>query len=365
MSAFLQRLTNRSTRTLPLRVIVRTTATASAAPVNSSRSAREEMARRLDPKSMEESQVWYLLLLFGVPFPTFGEDPRDHFRTVREECEAVGVKVRRLFVHSDQSSQGRDTNGRYLFRFLRYKRDDQAAVRLAESFLYGLSLVHGPMTEPHHDSLVLRVPDSMVRERDEVLLDKLVKLEESRDPEDRALSFPCSTIGQLSMTTPDRFEAAWRIARVTFADEHLFEATRFLERSHENFYVYPGQIRQVASDPEMVPITSAHQTDFEDALQNAFKAVEAIIGDPPKDERKFFLKLRQIGLDPQEEVGYRTKTPLHQVIRDMNRERDKKSAHGSTRDRTIKAAELLDYQECSRCVVMAAIEAARGSSVFC
>jgi hypothetical protein len=257
-----------------------------------------------------------------------------------------------------------DTSGRYLFRFLRYRKDDKAAVKLAESFLYGLSLVHGPMIEPDHDSLILRIPDSIVRERDGVLLDELVKLEESRDPKDRTINFPTLTIGQISSTIPDRFEAAWRITRVTFTNDRLFEATRFLKRSHDNFHVYPGQIREVASDPEMVPITSSEQTHFEDSLQNAFKAVEAAIGDPSKDDRKLFSKLREIGLDPKEEVGYRTKTPLHQVIRDMNRARDKKSAHGSTRNRIIKAADLLKYQACSAYIVKATLEAARGSSIF-
>ena len=108
------------------------------------------------------------MLLLGVPFPTYGDDPTRHFRVVREECQAVGVMVRRLFVHWNQH---RDQNGRYLFRFLHYRRDDRAAVRLAEAFLYGLSLIHGPMTEPDHDSLVLRVPDSLVMGRDEVSLD--------------------------------------------------------------------------------------------------------------------------------------------------------------------------------------------------
>ena len=181
---------------------------------------------------------------------------------------------------------------------------------------------------------------------------------------DRTISFPHPTMGQVSTTTVDRYEAAWRIARVTFGQESLFDATRFLKRSHDNFYVYPGQIQKVTSDLEVVPETSSQQTKFEDALQNAFKAVEAGIGDPTRDDRRFFMKLRQIGLDPQEEVGYKTRTALHRVIRDMNRARAKKSAHGNPRSRTIKAADLLNYQACSACVVMAVIEAARGSSVL-
>ena len=220
------------------------------------------------------------------------------------------------------------------------------------------------MTEGNHDSLVLRIPDALVCVRSEVSIGDLVGLEKSRAPDDRMIDFPHVTIGTFSATSPERHEAAWRIAGVTYGDERLFEATRFLKRSHDNFYVYPGQIRDVAYDPDVIPQTSCDQTHFEDALQNAFKALEAVIGDPPKDDRRFFRKLQEIGLDPLEEVGYATKIPIHLVIREMNTARDKKAAHGSTGNRTITAADLLNYQECSRYVVIAAVETAMGSSLW-
>jgi hypothetical protein len=128
--------------------------------------------------------------------------------------------------------------------------------------------------------------------------------------------------------------------------------------------VYPGQIREIAFDRVSSAPTSSHQTHFEDALQNAFKAIEAVMGDPPKNDRKFSDKLVAIGIDPLEQVGYEEKKPISTVIRAMNEARDKKSAHGSTRRRTIGQAELLDFQTCSREVVLAAIEEARVSSVF-
>jgi len=95
---------------------------------------------------------------------------------------------------------------------------------------------------------------------------------------------------------------------------------------------------------------------MENALQNAFKAVEAILGDPPNDDRKFFSKIKAIGLDPNEEVGRVAKTPLHKIIRDMNFARDKKSAHGSTQYRTITVSDLMEYQACARYIILAAIE---------
>jgi len=203
-----------------------------------------------------------------------------------------------------------------------------------------------------------------VSDRDHISVDDLVSLEEARDAQNRMVSFPNVTIATTISISSDRVEAAWRVASITFNNEPLFEATRFLKRSHDNFYVYPGEIPEVISDPGMSALTSYDQTRFEDALQNAFKAVEAIIGDLPKDDSKFFQRLRQIGVNPHEKVGFGKKRPLHQAIRDMNRARDKKAAHGSTRSRTIYVLELLDFQACSEHVVTTAIETTRGSTIW-
>lgn len=151
---------------------------------------------------------------------------------------------------------------------------------------------------------------------------------------------------------------------MTFNDPALFAATRFLNRSHDSFIVYPGQIREVASDVDAVPRTASGQTDFEDALHNAFKAVEAVIGDPPSDDRKFFDKLKDIGVDPQEKVGFTEKVPISTVIRRMNEAWDKRSAHGSTRQRTIRAAELLEFQACAKAIILTALGRARRTPLF-
>lgn len=308
-----------------------------------------------------ESCVCYVLLYLGIPVSLRFDNVEKHFSIVRAECKPLGVKIRRLLVHSESH---KDSNGRYLFNFADHARKDDKAVRLAESFLYAVALVRGPMIDPAHDSLILRVPSSMVARRKAVTMAELIELEMSRVPHARMLAFPAMTISTVTHTAACIFEAAWRAVRITMQNEHLFEATRFLKRSVDNFYVAPGQIREVAGDPNMIAQTSSHQTNFEDALQNAFKAIEAVIGDPPKDDLKLRLKLKAIGIDPDEKVGYVNKATIQQTIRDMNCARDKKAAHGSTKNRIIGAADLLHFQECSVYVVTSAIETARGSALL-
>lgn len=84
--------------------------------------------------------------------------------------------------------------------------------------------------------------------------------------------------------------------------------------------------------------------------------MEAVVGDPPKDDHKFCRNIRDAGLDPHEELGYPDAMELHSVIRDMNEARDKKAAHGSTKRRESAIGELLNYQACARHVVWGAVE---------
>ena len=134
---------------------------------------------------------------------------------------------------------------------------------------------------------------------------------------------------QWTITSSATHEHAWRIAATSFGSPALFDALRFMRRSYDNFYVWPGQIRDVAWDVDGGPNTGSGQSRFEEALHSAFKAIEAIIGDPPRDDRRLFEKLRAIGIDPDEEVGYAEKEKISAVIRSMNTARDKKARTGA------------------------------------
>jgi len=65
-----------------------------------------------------------------------------------------------------------------------------------------------------------------------------------------------------------------------------------------------------------------------------------------------------------QEVGFDRKTAIATVIRKMNKAREKRSAHGSTPQRTIRPAELLEFQACAEVIVLAGLEKARGTELF-
>ena len=211
---------------------------------------------------------------------------------------------------------------------------------------------------------VFRVPANLVRDIKSVPVDKLARIEETRVPDERILEFPKVALGAAVYISYQQVDAAWKIMPALFKHEELYRAARFLKTSQDHFHVGSGQIAEVLDNPNSAAASGFEQNMLENALQNAFKAVEAVLGDPPKDDGKFFPKIRAIGLDPNKEVGYLNKMPLVKVIRNMNEARDKKAAHGSTTHRTITIGEMMEYQHCARFVVWVAIESKLGQRIY-
>jgi hypothetical protein len=315
-----------------------------------------------------EERTWYILLQIGFPEYTRNPYPRRlgwshdsirakrHLKIIGNECRPLGIEIRSIDISIGKHQAD---FGHYVFRFRDFCRDDSAAMRLAEAVAYGIALASGPLADAA-DPLVLRIPDALIRGRRTVPLHALVALEESRPWPERTFPFPNARIAAVAKTVVEAHELGWRIASVTYQNATLFDATRFLHRSYEGFYVSPGGISEVMYD-DTPPATGAAQNNFEDALHSAFKAIEAVIGDPPKDDRRFFAKLATIGIAPTEEAGYVNKISIHKMIRRMNEARDKRSAHGSTRNRRISPAELLDFQTCAEVIVTAALEREKGA----
>jgi hypothetical protein len=294
--------------------------------------------------------------------PSHRESPRFKkcVRAAKKAGQAIGIKVWPVSITWDDDCG----TFRYMFRFPRYKREDKQALQIAESLLFAISLVHGPDIEGYEPALVFRVPAAIVRNAESIPLDKLVQVEEAREPPHRTLVFPAQTLG-ITFQIPDfSVNTAWKVMPVLYCDETLSRAARFLKASQDDFYIWPGDMEYLIYNSTLAASTGSEQSNIENALQNAFKAIEAIIGDPPKDDGKFFSRIRSTGLGPNDAVGYTSKRPLHEVIRAMNEARDKKSAHGSTPDRIITIAEMMEYQACAHLVVWAAIECKLGENMY-
>jgi hypothetical protein len=308
--------------------------------------------KRPEPPVEDGDRVCYLLLQLGCP-PLRPGTANKHLSIARRTAKYLSIRLWPVDLRADGYGMA---DLRYFFRFPWYKKNDSNAIHIAEAILYTASTICGPFMDTNEEAVVLRVPKELVKDQEAVSLDALIQLEASRDWSDRVTINATYAIGTATRFAEIHFEDFWRLVPYVYASAKLFDAVRFLAVSHHNFYVYPGQIEDVVYNPTHAANTGHEQNALETALQNAFKAIEAVIGDPPKDDRKLALRLRNIGLDFQEEVGYGNKDRLGPLIRKINLERDKKAAHGSTSPRTIRIVDMMEYQACARYIVIAALE---------
>jgi hypothetical protein len=328
---------------------------------------------------MKEPRVYYLILhvggAIGSEWPkgkssTFarkasripgirGISPRRMIRQAKQSAMSVGVYLRYIPIKLYDSSE----QWRFIFRFKRFESNADMAERFAESFIYSIELLHGPVINADHDAFSFPFPAEILGEKEFLTFKALEEIESNRPYHERTVPFP-HILGSALYTVESRVEAAWRIMPIVYTDDNIHRALSFLADSQHDFYVYPGQLAEAIYDTERLAPNSRIQVSWESALQNSFKAIESIIGDPPKDDRKLDQLLRSIGLDPYGKVGYREKRSLRDEIRSMNIARDKKAAHGSTPNRRLTVGEILNYQACASSICQAKIEIKLGQPIY-
>lgn len=295
-----------------------------------------------------------------VGVPTHMAAPsRLHVIEANRAAKAMGIRLLRV------PTVARHTpNQRYVFRFPNHRAHDTAAINIGESVLYGFAISFGPFGDPLSPEPVYPFPASLLKRGKPLDLRALIAFEEAKPRGLRTLDFPAPALKSVSFIPDDVVAAAWKASRVLFRNPRYRQAARFLKASQDAFFVWPGQIDEILSNTSLEPRHGAEQTAAEDALINAFKVIEALIGDPPRDDRKLKMKLRAIGVDPDEPMGYHAARPLYHFIRDMNLARDRKSAHGSTANRIVTITDMFEYQLCARYLLVVALETTLGEPLF-
>lgn len=309
---------------------------------------------------MTIEKVFYLIPHLGVPSNSHPPSNR-HIIESDMAAESMGIKVLRIGIDAGQKHF---PNQRYFFRFPNYRRDDKTAIRIAECFHYGVSVASGPLAKSNIPDWLFQIDAHALKAREEVNLDELVDNAQSVSGVTPLFETPRSMLSAALFIVDDRVAAAWMIARILFLHTEMHKAAMFFDASQQSFFVYPGDISEVASLTDQFSESSWEQIKLEDALLSSFKTIEAIIGDPPKSDLKFHARLKAFGIDPEEVVGYGSKKAIAQVIREMNVARDKKSAHGATPDRAIAIADVLEYQACARLILVLSIEKHLGEAIM-
>ena len=302
-----------------------------------------------------EESLFYILLGLGLPLrdvPSLGN------AAYKARIERFGIDIRPVFITEARrvarNLKFQSDEGRYSVWIQNGKPDDDLAQKIADAIFASISLVYFSLRDA--PLVAFRVPGHLLIRGVFLRQDDLLALDTSRPFDERLGEWELRIELGGSVHMPEWVLAeVWRILPAIL-DEDLFNAAHFYQASVKEYCFLGDDIDEVLAEPDRIPASHHDRARAENSLQNAFKAVEAVIGDPPKDDARFLGKLKGVGINPSEMIGYEKKEPIPEKIRKMNEARDTKAAHGKTPPgRSITYYELMDFQACTRHVVLIAI----------
>ncbi len=296
---------------------------------------------------MKSERQYYLLLGIGIPYSQEDRELPVHLRLLNGHWQSLNVRVHPVHWRTRSHEAGR-----YLFHFEDSASHDKEAYRLADALRNALHFSEG-VVEQVCRGLLLPLPGSAIPPPPMLVLED-VESYVSRAKVQEPHQYWGISLRAYWTASPSGFEDAWQMAVALMRSERLFRAARFLARSHQEYFVFPGQVTETYERGKLDG-SSAERNRAESALLNAFKAVEAIVGDPPRNDERFFAALRRWGIDPEAETALAGHRPIHEHIRRMRTARDREAAHGASPSKGIGAYELYEYQACARHILESAV----------
>jgi hypothetical protein len=242
------------------------------------------------------------------------------------------------------------------------KQNDEFAQRFADSTMATLVLLN-PSYAPRFP-VAFGVPVDKLDKHGEITFAQLVEEDAQKDYKDRyGERGLLHVFGTEYHLLADEIAWIWETVPALLIDSGIFDAAHFYQASVREFVFLGDSVREVINNIDSAPTSRYDLTRAENAIQNAFKAIEALIGDPPKDDRRLRSKIKAAGLDPDEQVGrdipecgLASQSILNQV-RKLSRIRDTRAAHARTEaNRRITYFEMMDAQELALMFILASAE---------
>lgn len=235
------------------------------------------------------------------------------------------------------------------------ERNDKLAQQVADAAVAALVLSNPNIGPEYPAALPVRL--DKLGDRREVTFQQLLEDDVQRDPGERRGQFGLRVLlGTTYGVAPPTLEWIWDMVYAMLCDSYLFDAVHFYWASVREFSFTGDAIDEVLDDINATPGSKIALVRAENAALNAFKAIEALIGDLPNDDQRCGQKIQDIGLDPSDLVGWDVcpKRPLLEQLRGLSHLRDKRAAHARTmQDRRIAYFEMMNAQYLAEAFVLA------------
>ena len=223
------------------------------------------------------------------------------------------------------------------------RRDDELARRFLDAYVGSFALIREPLFNDSPEAL--KVPYIKEQASRIGYADLVQWNPDVLDPFFDAMEF--STVTQVS---PEYFIRAWELLPIVFAEPYL-AASHYLDASLRDFSSLEVSAAERLGDEVYLNPARRQFIAFENALQNAYKVVEALIGEPPKDDEALREKIESIGANPEDLVDAHWSPKsgycecLWETVKSMHAARDKRAAHVRTpKRRPLSYTELSMFQ---------------------
>ena len=287
-----------------------------------------------------------------------------YLRASREALRTIGCLLKTVLVVNEQGNPflGNETHSRrHVIAFGDGEESDNLSEKIADAFQGAFLLSMGSL--PHEEPFyLLKFPLNSINKKSMLNLQSIKRFYTENIRYFDLLNFEIIINNSLAIGE-NSLRNIFQLVPVLVSSEKLLLSSGFLAMSHRDFCM--PRATEVLSNPDFVPPTRFEKCAFENALHNAYKSVEVIIGDPPKKEKKLLEKFVNAGIDPHKKMKkYNRDTgefgdkPFYEFVREFKSFRNNYSAHGSTslENRKITIIELWNYQTLALNILLTALE---------
>ena len=233
------------------------------------------------------------------------------------------------------------------------RADDEAAARIAEA-VWALHTLLGAYVLTDFGVVAYRVPGALLGTGScpSISEGAVVQWDNSRPFAER---WSWERDGRLTLRVAVAPSKSWTALHAVprALQSPAFEALHLYQESVRKFTFLGDDLTQVMRSDEF-PARQADRAAVESAFVESFKAIEAMVGEPG-DEQRLRRRLVNMGIDPDEPVGYTEDLSIVRRIRDVHRTRDKRAGHGYRPQGVapITYRELMNAQALARaCILM-------------
>ena len=221
-----------------------------------------------------------------------------------------------------------------------------AAHRIAESVILVFESLVGPLLPTHEIEVILRLPFSACSSRRKILIaEDLVEAALANKTTEMWPHTLCSEILRCSFVDDRPFGLAWALTPKVLELQLLHDALAFYSASIRRFYVWNVDIPNYFGNDPVLGQKRAELALAEGAFQDAYKSIEAVVGDPGNGGKRFLSRLEARGIPKDELIGFESRGSLSETIQALNKTRDKRAARGRTSQRGLSI--LGRYQRAS------------------